>query len=315
MSPEPVDATVRPGRTASPGRVVDIVGALTRLGGAATVAELAGQGVSGKVAAGAVRVGTVDALGRGAVALPGCDPVLARAVRSRSWLTCVSVLAGTGFPLLVPPARPHLATTRAQPGRDVCWHRSRDCPTRRADPRTRSVEPEVAVVAALRCLPRREALVVADAALRRGLVTRTGLRAAVATHDRSGARWVVDRADGRAESVIESALRFLLLEAGLTDLVPQARLPGVGRVDLLLDGCLVVEADGFEHHSARADFLLDRQRLDTATETGHLTLRFGYQDVVHHPDRTLRCVQRTRALLRDGWFRTVVAGPGPDGPG
>lgn len=66
-------------------------------------------------------------------------------------------------------------------------------------------------------------------------------------------------------------------------------------MDFLLDGWLVVEADGFEHHSDRADFLLDRRRLAVAASTGHVTLRFGYAAIVHRPDEVLGCIRSTLA--------------------
>jgi hypothetical protein len=43
------------------------------------------------------------------------------------------------------------------------------------------------------------------------------------------------------------------------------KLPGIGRVDFLLAGFLIVEIDGFAFHSRRGDMLRDRHRNNTST--------------------------------------------------
>ena len=287
---------------------MDLTGALLQLGGAATTAELAADGAGRGLVRSAVRRGLVTDLGRGAVALPGTDPDLVAAVRTRSWLTCTSALVRWGVPVLVAPAVPHLASARHRAEPRISWHRLRDpVPRDRGpDPRTRSLDPVTAVAHATRCLPRRDALVVVDAALRQRLVTRGELRAAVSRWDPGGAGWVLDHADDRAESVLESVLRFLLLQAGLRCFEPQVRLPGVGRVDLLLEGWLVLEADGRAHHSDRADFLRDRDRLAGAGAGGHVTLRFGYEDLVNRPDRVVKVIRATRRAFGPDRFRTAL---------
>jgi very-short-patch-repair endonuclease len=88
---------------------------------------------------------------------------------------------------------------------------------------------------------------------------------------------VVRRADGRCESGIESAARYLLELAGVR-VVPQVEIPGVGRVDLLLEGRLIVELDGREWHGER--FAVDRARDAAAARAGYRTLRFTYQQVM-----------------------------------
>jgi very-short-patch-repair endonuclease len=67
-------------------------------------------------------------------------------------------------------------------------------------------------------------------------------------------------------------------------------LDGVGRVDLLVDGVLVVELDGFEHHSDRAHYRNDRRRANALTCLGLRLVRFTYEDVMHRPDWVVACV-------------------------
>ena len=229
------------------------------------------------------------------------------AVRTRSWLTCTSALVRWGVPVAVPPHVPHLASSRHRSEPRVSWHRLRDGvpPDRGPDHRTRSVDPVTALAHAVRCLSRRDALVVVDGALRQRLVTRGELKVALSRHDPRGAAWVLHHADDRAESALESVLRHLLLQAGLTRFEPQVHLRGVGRVDLLLDGWLVLEADGREHHSNKGDFLRDRDRL-AAGCSGHVTLRFGHDDLMYRPEWVLRRVVETRRAFGPGRFRTAL---------
>ncbi len=90
-----------------------------------------------------------------------------------------------------------------------------------------------------RTLPFEQAVVVADAALARGLVDPAGLDAALARSARwpgcPGARRAVAFADGRSESVGESRSRVAIARAGLPAPVPQWEVTAagvlVGRVD------------------------------------------------------------------------------------
>jgi very-short-patch-repair endonuclease len=151
------------------------------------------------------------------------------------------------------------------------------------------------VVDCARELPLREAVVVADAALRAGLDP-VCLRTAAALARGNGAanvREVVALADGRAESPIESCLR--LVAGRLGQVVPQVWIDGVGRVDLLVDGWLVLEADGFEHHSDRAGYREDRRRGNALAVLGYTVLRFSYEDIVHREDVVAEVIARVLA--------------------
>lgn len=290
--------------------MVQAVPALIRLGGAGTRAELRAERVTRHAMDAAVSAGTARGAD-GALWLPDAPADLVLACRTRSWLACVSSLARWGVPMIDQPSRPHLATTAHRDDRRAAWHRLRG-PVgfdRGPDPRTRCVDPVSAVAQATRCLPRRDALVVVDAALRYRVVTRGELAAVLPRTDPRGGRWVLEHADHRAESVIESALRHLLIEGGLTGFEPQARLRGVGRVDLLLDGWLVLEADGVESHSCVDDFLTDRRRLAGAARTGYVTLRFGFKDIVRRPELVLACIRQTHERGRGQHFVTALQTP------
>lgn len=110
--------------------------------------------------------------------------------------------------------------------------------------------------------------------------------------------------DTRAEPVLESALRAHLLLAGLTDVQLQVDLEDIGRVDVLVDGWLVVEADGFEGHCSRESYRNDRRRGVAGVVGGWVTLRFGYEDITRNGDRVAATVLVVLARHRRGRFRT-----------
>ncbi|MDO8106782.1 DUF559 domain-containing protein [Isoptericola sp. b441] len=91
--------------------------------------------------------------------------------------------------------------------------------------------------------------------------------------------------DARSGSLPESLLRVAMLDAGLP-VQPQVLLPGIGRVDFLVDG-VVVEVDGFAYHSGRAEYRADRRRDREAHRQGYVVLRFTFEEVVHHRDRVV----------------------------
>lgn len=74
----------------------------------------------------------------------------------------------------------------------------------------------------------------------------------------------------------------------------QAHVAGVGDVDFLLDEWLVVEGDGYEHHSNRNDYRKDRRRLNGITAQGLGLLRFTYEDVRYRPLQVIAQVERVR---------------------
>jgi very-short-patch-repair endonuclease len=135
------------------------------------------------------------------------------------------------------------------------------------------------------------ALAVADSALRQWLVGPSGLRAAAQAVRGTGRRralWAAEHADPRAESPLESALRAVVLGAGLRGFEPQVLIADDGfraRVDLAHRGLRVVlEADSFEHHGTRAALARDCRRYDELTVRGWRVLRFAWEHVMFEPE-------------------------------
>jgi hypothetical protein len=144
------------------------------------------------------------------------------------------------------------------------------------------------------------AVVVADSALRVGLVKPDELRAAAArTTGRNAGkvRRVVAMTDPRCGSVLESLLRVLLVLAGLSPdqsqfVIRDERRRFVAQVDFAyLKVRLIVEADGFEFHRERRDYRADRRKANAYTRAGWWLLRFSWEDVVLHPHYVIDAVR------------------------
>lgn len=277
---------------------VDVVAALVECGGAASWRRLRRLGVTWHSLWVAVLVERVVRVRRGAYALPDADAARTATVRLGGVLSCTSAARLLGLPVLFDTGL-HVTVPRS-------WGHATASGVRVHRRDLRSDEHDGVCTSLLRTvldcareLPLREALVVCDAALRAGL-SPEGLRcAADAARGRGSTalRRVASLADGRAESPIESCLRLLAGELGRVR--PQVWIDGVGRVDLLLDGWLVLEADGFEFHATRAHYREDRRRANALAERGYVLLRFTYEDVVHRPGavvETLVAVLARRGL-------------------
>lgn len=235
-------------------------------------------------------------VGRGVYAVPGTPPDVVAATLVGGVPTCVSALRLLGLPLLDKGLPPHVAVSgrRSVPrpgllpaGTTVHWHSAG--PTAGLHP----VPLPRALVHALRCVPFREVVAAADAGLNRGLVALLDLRAARPRYGVLTFERLMHCVDGRSQSFPESLLRLGLVADGLT-VEPQARVDGVGRVDLLVEQRVVVEVDGFSYHAARREFQEDRRRDRAAQASGALVLRFTYDDAVWDTDR---CVMEVRAAV------------------
>lgn len=163
-----------------------------------------------------------------------------------------------------------------------------------------------AVATVLHCalvLPLREAVVIADSAMRNRTVSRKALADAVQTYrGKPGYRTmrkVLDWSDGRSGSVLESLFRVLMLESGIVRPKSQHTIKGVGRVDFCwLAWRLVVECDGRKWHDPEDARNTDRRR-DNRLELGSWRLlRFTWAEIVHDPDQVVADV---RAALA-GWM-------------
>ncbi|RAX18265.1 DUF559 domain-containing protein [Pseudarthrobacter sp. AG30] len=123
------------------------------------------------------------------------------------------------------------------------------------------------------------------AAVRQGVTTLPYLHQRLPGNRNGAARQVLDLVDGSADSPLEVVARILFRAAGIHTQT-QVGLPGIGYVDFLLEGFLIVEIDGASHLEPR-QVKKDRSRNNASTLSGYAVLRYGYADVVHNPQKVL----------------------------
>ncbi|MCO6006314.1 DUF559 domain-containing protein [Actinoallomurus purpureus] len=156
-----------------------------------------------------------------------------------------------------------------------------------------------------RALEPTEAVTIADSAVRQALVSSADLRDAARETRGRGAgrlRHVIDCCDPGSGSVLESALRMLLIEHGIRPAASQYQMRAVsGRHLATVDFAwpdlrVIVEADGFAYHRDRKAYLRDRTLGNACTLAGWRLLRFSWEDVFRHPAYVVRSTQRVIAL-------------------
>ncbi|MBM7781602.1 endonuclease domain-containing protein [Arthrobacter tumbae] len=226
---------------------------------------------------------------KGLYALPDAPRDYLAALRMNARLTCASAATHHGLWLLTPPTRLHVSCVGRSGGRYVNHQ------FRTVDPHHRL--PIVGVVDtllhALQCLPAVDAAVVVESSLRRGDTVRAFLEERLQGNRNGKARAALDLVTGCGESAIEVVARILFRRAGF-NCETQVRIDGVGRVDFVLEGFLVVEVDGDRYHSDRAARNRDRHRNNELIARGYLHLRFSYEDIMFNQDYVL---DRVRVVL------------------
>ena len=154
-------------------------------------------------------------------------------------------------------------------------------------------------------LPRPTLIGLGDAMLRKRLVTTAGLARELGAHARRrGSRQVrelLPLLSAAAESVMESALRLLLIDGGLS--IPEINVNiydaigiHIARVDLLYRvQKVIVEYDGDQHRTNRQQFAIDVERLSKLAAAGYLVLRFTASDLLGRPEHVLATVRAALA--------------------
>ncbi|GAA3691883.1 hypothetical protein GCM10023081_31710 [Arthrobacter ginkgonis] len=205
-------------------------------------------------------------------------------------LTCISAAAFHGLWPNDPPERIHVCCDHGRASGAVV-HRSR-----RFAP-----HPHVPVVAvgdvvlhALGCLPKPEAIALAESALRRG-ARRSDLEAALTAQRLRPLLELLNQARTTADSYPEVRARLLLQEHGIP-FREQVFIPGIGRVDFLVCGCLILEIDGFAYHSSREAKARDDARDNEAACLGLSVLRFLPEYVLYRPEQLIAAVRRTLSV-------------------
>ncbi|MGH8893071.1 MAG: type IV toxin-antitoxin system AbiEi family antitoxin domain-containing protein [Actinomycetes bacterium] len=287
---------------------MDVARVLADMGGFATYAGLRRSGVTRHHLLAALDQGRVVRLRRGVYGLgmpEGVEALTAAAVALRAVVSHDSAAVLWDLEMVHQPdqrvsvARDH---SRARyPG--VLIHRA-DVGNTEVRRGLRVTTPLRTVLDCARVLPVSEAVVIADSAMRKGLVTVDELRAAAARTRGKNAppvRRMARMVDPKSGSVLESLIRVLLLENGLAPdetqwVVRDDRGHAVARVDFVWPRArLVVEADGFEFHRERSDYRTDRRRANAFCRLDWRLLRFSWEDVRFDPDYVVDAVRHELA--------------------
>jgi very-short-patch-repair endonuclease len=155
-----------------------------------------------------------------------------------------------------------------------------------------------ALAHAVRCQPGRHAVATLDSALNKGLVSRADLGDIFAALPRRF-RVLLRLVDGRAESGPETLVRLMARSLGCAvDL--QVVFDGVGRVDLVLDGWLVVECDGREFHEKWEQQVKDRARDLALAKLGYCTIRFTAAQILYSPEEVAAALRGLVLARRRG---------------
>ncbi len=142
-----------------------------------------------------------------------------------------------------------------------------------------------ALAQAVRCQSPDDAVATLDSAWHLGLVDDVGI---AEVFRRLPLRYLPLRAllDRRSESGPETLMRLLLRGLGCSVEV-QVHLDTVGRVDLLVDGWLIIECDSRAHHEGWDAQRNDRRRDLAAAALGYTTVRPLAEDILFDQETVL----------------------------
>jgi len=269
-----------------------VIAAVRRLGGVAHRRELLAEGLTRRQLEAAWASGHVVRIRHGLYGPTDLPADVLRAARTGGALSGASSLAHRGA--WVPP-QPRLVVSVPHNARDL--RDPDDAGSRLGANRVdvlvlrdltsfdRSSErllasPSRAAAQVLLHEPPEHAAAIVDSALRLVSRHRPDLdEVARLLATRRSAQGLVTSLDARAESGTESVARLLLARDGIRA-EPQVWLDDHIRVDLLIDGWLVIECVSVEHHSTPADFNRDRERIVRITELGFVVLELAYAQVL-----------------------------------
>lgn len=267
----------------------------------ATTQQLIGAGVLARQLRAEVSAGRLLRVRRGHYSLQSADPGALEAVRIGGLLSCTSAAGRLGIWVPDEPfihvAMRHEASRMRSPrdrfaalsadNRDGCelhWWPMIDA----GAASLHSVGLLDALAGIIRCQPRRLAVAALDSALFEKKIGTAELRRIFANvPDRYAS--ILGDVDGRSMSGIESIVRFMVRDAGLRCEI-QVQFRGIGIVDLVVEGCVVIETDGRRNHEGTLNQHRDYDRDLALAALGFGVVRCDYPEVMHHPERVLAAI-------------------------
>lgn len=222
---------------------------------------------------------TIDATD--AVRVGGILTATSGAPHHRMW-----TLVDDRFHVLVARNASRLHLERVQ-SRAVCLHWAkgaiaRDVPV---------ADPLQILIDSAHCQSRTTAVVLADSALSRGLVTSLEVQSALPAL----APWCDPTSGSGTETIVRLGLRRLGIKVRT-----QVWFDSVGAVDLLVGDRLVIECDSAAYHDGY-ESVRDYERDQQLLRNGYLVLRLKYRHVVHEWSRVESLVLEIVRARRHRW--------------
>lgn len=159
---------------------------------------------------------------------------------------------------------------------------------------THTVPVISALAQAASCQPPRATIASIDSALNQGLIGDVDL-AAIFELLPARMQQLRSHLDGRAEAGSETLARLMLRTFGRT-IELQKHIDGVGRVDLVVDGWLVVECDSREFHAGWSMQESDRERDLALAARGYVPIRPTARLIFERPEVLIAAVRGLLAL-------------------
>ena len=271
---------------------------MLRFGNLATRSQVRQLGHSDRAIRGAISARELWPLGRSWIACHNADGPAMRAVALGGRLGAASALRSYGVWVTRSPglwlALPQTASRRPQPGpgEHRLWVREYFPVT---DERLWRMSLRDSLAQYARIASAEDTIAAFDSALKSGILRECDLADVLERLPRR-CRRLAQRMNRRAESGLETLLRLAALAEGWSVKV-QVSIRGVGRVDLVIDGWLVVETDGAEWHDDEASQDEDRRREAQLVLRGYRWHRFRYNQVL---EQMPLCLEVIRTILASG---------------
>jgi len=248
------------------------------LGGIARGTRLRAFGFSRQHLAELVHRGDIERVRNGVFAVAPLDADVRAATAHGGALSCVSLLRSCGIWVLPRETGLHV------------WLGPKQHPLRHPDctcishyyggrPPLGATSVEIALLHLRRCAGDEAFFAAYESSWRTGRLSHAA-RARIRSALPRTARWLVDLARPDADSGLESLIRLRLHLLGIR-LECQVDIDGIGRVDFVIAGRIILEADGDENHGSSTHRHRDRVRDAAASRLGYETVRFDYAQIVH----------------------------------
>lgn len=259
------------------GRMLSAKDTIVSLGGYARGTQLQRFGFTRQSLSRDVRAGAIVRLRPGVFAALPVPSAVRQAVEHGGALTCASALRAAGVWVLPRADRIHVWLS---PSQHALAHPGCTCTSHyySGDPPIGTASIEIALAHLYKCAGDEAFFAAFESAWNLGkLATRQRKRVRAMLPRR--ARWLVDLARSDADSGLESLLRLRMHLLGIR-LDCQVIIRGVGKVDFVVGGRLIIEADGKGNHEGGLRHK-DLVRDAAASRLGFETLRFDYAQIVH----------------------------------